>query len=179
MTLSTRTRFEILKRDGFKCRYCGASAMQSVLHVDHVIAIAAGGTDDPANLVASCASCNLGKSDVPIEFVDQTRAGTAVDPELARAHAEQIRAYLAAQAEVEAARNEVRDWLDDQWRELVGDDPPMTLHRRWRALAQEFDLLVLLDAMRAVEAADWQLRGDTQKQTRYFHGVLRRRREGG
>jgi hypothetical protein len=32
------------------------------LHVDHVIPVAVGGHNDPDNLVASCADCNLGKS---------------------------------------------------------------------------------------------------------------------
>ena len=46
MAISTRTRFEILKRDGFRCRYCGADPTKCVLHVDHVLAIANGGTDE-------------------------------------------------------------------------------------------------------------------------------------
>ena len=29
----------------------------------HIVPVAAGGTDDPANLVAACQDCNLGKSD--------------------------------------------------------------------------------------------------------------------
>jgi len=33
-----------------------------VLHVDHVTPLAAGGTTDESNLVASCEECNLGKA---------------------------------------------------------------------------------------------------------------------
>lgn len=66
--LSTRTRFEVLKRDGFTCQYCGRSPGEDgvKLHVDHVIAVAEGGTDAPVNLVAACAECNIGKSDKPL-----------------------------------------------------------------------------------------------------------------
>jgi 5-methylcytosine-specific restriction endonuclease McrA len=55
-------RFAILERDGFRCRYCGAPAPEVRLHVDHVIPVIAGGSDDPENLVAACEDCNLGKS---------------------------------------------------------------------------------------------------------------------
>ena len=59
--ISKRLRFQILERDGFACRYCGAAAPHTVLHVDHVLAVKSGGTNDPENLVTSCRDCNLGK----------------------------------------------------------------------------------------------------------------------
>jgi 5-methylcytosine-specific restriction endonuclease McrA len=49
-----RTRARILARDGNACRYCGARAEV----VDHVVAIAAGGSDHDSNLVACCRACN-------------------------------------------------------------------------------------------------------------------------
>ena len=64
MTVSRRLRFEILRRDGHTCRYCGAAAPDVALTVDHVIPIALGGGDDPTNLVTACADCNAGKSSV-------------------------------------------------------------------------------------------------------------------
>jgi hypothetical protein len=62
-TLSKETRFEVFKRDGFKCTYCGAEAPRSVLHVDHIKPVAKGGTNDLLNLVTACVDCNAGKSD--------------------------------------------------------------------------------------------------------------------
>ena len=57
-------RFGILQRDGFRCRYCGrpGSAAGVVLHVDHVVPLAAGGATTEGNLLTSCQECNLGKS---------------------------------------------------------------------------------------------------------------------
>lgn len=56
-------RFEILKRDGFRCTYCGAGRTQgAVLQVDHVKPKAAGGSDDPSNLTTACDDCNAGKA---------------------------------------------------------------------------------------------------------------------
>lgn len=63
MPISKSLRFEILARDGFRCGYCGAASSETNLHVDHVIPFAQGGTDEPDNLKAACADCNLGKSD--------------------------------------------------------------------------------------------------------------------
>lgn len=62
MTIARRLRFEILRRDGYTCRYCGASAPDVSLTVDHVIPVVLGGGDEPANLVTACADCNAGKS---------------------------------------------------------------------------------------------------------------------
>lgn len=51
-TLSKRERFEVLKRDGFICRYCGRSAPTVVLHVDHVEPLSKGGSDHRDNMVS-------------------------------------------------------------------------------------------------------------------------------
>jgi hypothetical protein len=59
--ISKKLRFAILRRDGFRCRYCGASSNDVRLHVDHVVPRVDGGADSPENLVAACADCNLGK----------------------------------------------------------------------------------------------------------------------
>lgn len=67
MAVSRRLRFEILRRDGHTCRYCGAKAPEVPLTVDHVIPQTLGGSDDPNNLVTACQPCNSGKSSVPAD----------------------------------------------------------------------------------------------------------------
>ncbi|MFD5566601.1 HNH endonuclease [Streptomyces cadmiisoli] len=62
MAVSKRLRYEILRRDNFACRYCGAAAPDVKLNADHVIPQSLGGTDKPENLVASCTDCNSGKT---------------------------------------------------------------------------------------------------------------------
>lgn len=62
MPLTKRTRFEVLRRDNHTCRYCGGTAPDVVLTVDHVTPVALGGSDDPSNLVTACKDCNAGKS---------------------------------------------------------------------------------------------------------------------
>ena len=57
-------RYEILKRDGFKCVLCGCSAKDGAkLHVDHIIPISKGGKTVPSNLRTLCDQCNWGKGD--------------------------------------------------------------------------------------------------------------------
>ena len=62
MTVSKRLRYEVLRRDNHQCRYCGGTAPDVTLTVDHVVPVALGGTDAPNNLVAACRDCNGGKS---------------------------------------------------------------------------------------------------------------------
>lgn len=50
-----RVRAQVLKRDGYRCRLCGAPAT----HVDHIVPVREGGTDEPVNLPALCERCNL------------------------------------------------------------------------------------------------------------------------
>jgi len=74
-----RLRFEILRRDGYTCRYCGASAPDMPLTVDHVIPVALGGADEPANLVTACKDCNAGKTSTsPSEGIVEDVAADAL-----------------------------------------------------------------------------------------------------
>lgn len=60
--MSKRLRFEVLKRDNFKCQYCGASAPDATLEIDHLIPIKGGGDNEVLNLVTACSDCNRGKA---------------------------------------------------------------------------------------------------------------------
>ena len=62
-TIGDKLRFEVFKRDNFKCQYCGMSAPDVVLNVDHIDPVSNGGENDILNLVTSCRDCNSGKSD--------------------------------------------------------------------------------------------------------------------
>ncbi|MFU2316797.1 HNH endonuclease [Rahnella sp. PCH160] len=61
--ISKKVRFEVFKRDGFKCQYCGKSAPEIVLHADHIFPVSKGGGNDVLNMITSYIDCNLGKSD--------------------------------------------------------------------------------------------------------------------
>jgi 5-methylcytosine-specific restriction endonuclease McrA len=56
-------RFAVLRRDGFRCVYCGRGEPDGIkLHLDHLVPVVRGGRNELDNLVTACADCNLGKS---------------------------------------------------------------------------------------------------------------------
>lgn len=59
--LSRSKRFDILMRDLRTCQYCGQRCPNVVLHVDHIIPVSKGGTNDDENLITACSACNFGK----------------------------------------------------------------------------------------------------------------------
>lgn len=62
-----RRRFEILRRDGYRCKLCGISADEGArLEVDHIIPIARNGSNHPDNLWALCRICNVGKGTLAV-----------------------------------------------------------------------------------------------------------------
>ena len=57
-------RYDVLRRDRFRCVLCGASPASQVgceLHVDHIDPRARGGRTVPRNLRTLCSRCNVGK----------------------------------------------------------------------------------------------------------------------
>ena len=60
-----KLRYQVLKRDNFKCCACGASPAKDSaveLHIDHIIPWSKGGETALENLQTLCSKCNLGKS---------------------------------------------------------------------------------------------------------------------
>ncbi len=55
------TRKNVLRRDNFKCAYCGRSDLQ--LTIDHIEPKSRGGLDEWENLITACIKCNNKKGD--------------------------------------------------------------------------------------------------------------------
>jgi 5-methylcytosine-specific restriction endonuclease McrA len=65
-----RLRFQVLRRDKYRCRLCGLTPEDGVrLEVDHIVPVAKGGLSTPANLWTLCHPCNNGKSDSDLHAV--------------------------------------------------------------------------------------------------------------
>lgn len=58
-SIGRNLRLDILERDDFTCRSCGA--MDELLEIDHIVPRVKGGTNDPSNLQVLCQSCNARK----------------------------------------------------------------------------------------------------------------------
>ncbi|MGB8688136.1 MAG: YozE family protein [Microcoleus sp.] len=60
--LSLSLRFDVFRRDNYRCQICGATASDGVrLEVDHKDPVVNGGGDEMSNLWTLCFSCNRGK----------------------------------------------------------------------------------------------------------------------
>lgn len=110
MAVSKRLRFEVLRRDNHTCRYCGGSAPDVALTVDHVVPVALSGSDDPSNLVAACRDCNSGKSSVPPDAV--LVADVSQDALRWARAMEQVAAIRQAER---AERTQIKLWFIGVW----------------------------------------------------------------
>lgn len=60
--ISKKLRFEVFKRDSFRCRYCSRGVESSILEIDHILPVSKGGQNNDLNLITACFDCNRGKS---------------------------------------------------------------------------------------------------------------------
>lgn len=163
-----RVRFEVLRRDGYICRYCGAQAPDVKLTVDHVIPTVLGGSDDPSNLVTACQPCNAGKASTsPDEHI-------VADVDAAT--------FLFAKAMERAAtirRNELGgvdaaiDQFARQWTEWsYGEQKtPLPLPHGWRSSVGRFiELGLTHDDLRYFTRVAMEGPSTTDETFRYFCG---------
>ena len=79
-----KIRFDVFKRDGFTCQYCGRTPPAVVLELDHIIPKCQGGADTIDNYITACFECNRGKAgesldvapaaiDAKIELLEEKR----------------------------------------------------------------------------------------------------------
>ncbi|SDO83426.1 HNH endonuclease [Ralstonia sp. 25mfcol4.1] len=62
--IGQRVRYDVLKRDGYRCTLCGASPVEdaeTVLEVDHKVHVSKGGGSELSNLRTLCRQCNNGR----------------------------------------------------------------------------------------------------------------------
>lgn len=161
-----RLRFEIFKRDGFRCLYCGATPVEKALRADHVIPVAQGGPTEAENLVTSCFDCNAGKAAVPLE---ERALVSSIAAEADREHAEQIFEWLRIQREIRSAKDAVVDDLCQLWSREIGYRPVDLLSRLRAAVDREGYAAV----QKAIERTGRKDLPSVTTQFQYFYGVLR------
>lgn len=104
MAVTKRMRFEVFKRDGFTCQYCGRKPPQVTLEPDHVLAVSDGGPDVMENLVTACFDCNRGKSNVPLTSIPRPLVEIAEEAAEKREQLEAYNRFLLDQRAAEDAR---------------------------------------------------------------------------
>ncbi|MDE2469215.1 MAG: HNH endonuclease [Bradyrhizobium sp.] len=110
--LSKKIRFDVFKRDGFQCQYCGNSPPAVILEIDHIHPVSQGGDNSKDNLLTSCFDCNRGKSDGLLTTLPETVAQKA---EILAEKLAQIKAFerllLQQKKSEESAVSEVENAL--------------------------------------------------------------------
>ena len=167
-TISKRLRFEILRRDRYTCRYCGGSAPDVVLTVDHVIPVTLGGATEPANLAAACKDCNAGKSSVPAD----AEIVADVDQRSAR-WARAMTVAIEQRASELAEDREHTHWFDSVWTAWTRGGEVMPRNAGWknsvlRFLAGGLDREFIEDAV-CIAMGNELLNDDNR--WRYFCGI--------
>lgn len=114
MAISKRLRFEILRRDEFRCTYCGATPREAELEVDHVIPEALGGQTTVENLTTACAECNSGKTSTSPDAAIVDALNLAVAAE----QAARVRIEAIMQTNIDAI-NDYEDEVQSVWDSYV------------------------------------------------------------
>lgn len=167
--LSKRTRFEVFKRDGFTCQYCGAHPPDAILEADHIIPVCDGGSNEIGNLVTACFACNRGKADISLSVIPKSLAERADE---VKEREEQIAGYR----EVMQAREDRIE--EDVWRvadTLIPRASEEGMRRDHLLSIKRFNERLLLHDV--LDAAEIAIARHTSKRVRflYFCGICWRK----
>ena len=145
--ISKKTRFEVFKRDGFKCQYCGKCAPEVILHVDHIQPVSKGGENDILNLITACEDCNGGKSDRLLSD-DSVMAKQRAQLEELNERREQLEMMLKWREGMKDIGEQALQAVKDAWEEEIS---PFCLTETGikgiKKLIREFPMQTILDAI--------------------------------
>ena len=175
MAVGKRLRFEVFKRDGFQCQYCGRTPPLVVLNCDHIEPVSGGGGDDEINLITSCYDCNSGKSDVPLGQVTRPIAAQMAE---ARERKEQVEAYGELLMELRHAEDSSIDGLGTYWNNQTHSADEQNLYvfgqtrqSSVRTFLKKIPYAVVLDSI-DVAMSRWPCTWKNDERTwRYFCGI--------
>jgi hypothetical protein len=151
--ISRTVRFEVFKRDSFKCQYCGRAAPDVLLHIDHMKPVADGGTNDILNLITSCAECNGGKGATPL--ADSTAVEKRrVQLEQLQERREQLDMLMEWQAGLSELQEETVDRIAGYWaQKSPGFSPNQNGRRKIKTWLRKFSVEELVYAMNVAAEA--------------------------
>lgn len=139
-------RFEVFKRDQFRCQYCGRCAPDAVLVVDHIDPVAKGGGNEIVNLITSCRECNSGKSDRRLDDDSIIAKQRAQLEDLAERRA-QIEMMMKWRAGLSSIENDGVEAFCAEFQRLVGFGLTPTSREEARKMISKFGLAKCLDAI--------------------------------
>lgn len=169
-SLSKRARFEVFKRDGFTCQYCGEAPPRVILEIDHVVPICEGGEDEEWNMITACFNCNRGKAGIPLSIVPKSLAEKAAEVEEREAQLAGYREIIQARVErIEDDMWQVAEILFPRWEE---DGVRRNYLQSIKNFNSRMDLHEVIDA---AEIARANIGYSDNRRFRYFCGVCWRK----
>lgn len=170
--LSKRTRFEVFKRDGFTCQYCGRVPPIVMLNVDHIIPVAGGGDNDEGNLVTSCFDCNAGKSDIPLNVAPESLTDRA-------SRIEEMEAQLAGYREiVQVRKHRIDRDVSTVARLIYGNDVETITRATYVSLKTLLSKLPMDEVEEAADIAAVRFPDSEYQRFKYFCGICWRKIKG-
>lgn len=171
--ISKKLRFEVFKRDGFQCHYCGVTPPKAILQIDHIFPVAQGGTNDIDNLITSCQPCNLGKG---ANLLDKAPETIQEKAKLIHEKEEQLKGYYKIMQDRE-------DRLEREMWDIAEIVEPMSsidgINRSWLSSIRKFlDSLGFYEVKDAAEIARAKFRYGGKKTFLYFCGVCHNKIRG-
>lgn len=148
--ISKKMRFDVFKRDSFKCQYCGKSAPEVILHADHINPVYEGGKNTLTNLITSCEACNLGKGKRKLSDNSAVEKQKAQLDELneRRIQLEMMMKWREGLSSIEETKFK---YAKEKWDELAA---PYTFNelgtKNLRKTVKKFSLDIVLDAIETV-----------------------------
>lgn len=147
-SITKKIRFEVFKRDAFKCQYCGSTSPDVTLEVDHIKPVAEGGDNDITNLITSCKDCNRGKGAKLLDDKSTIEKQRKQLEELNERRA-QLEMMMEWREGLKSLEDDKVNILADKWRELVDhqfeiNENGLKSIKKW---LKKFDINTILDCM--------------------------------
>jgi len=167
MSISKKIRFEVFKRDGFQCAYCGKTPPEAILEVDHIIPKSKKGEDDINNLITSCFDCNRGKRDISLNRIPNKMTENL---EILKLRENQLKEYRKYIGKIECRINNDINEIENIFQETYKDN---TFTEKFRNASVKLFLksLPLQTIKDAMYKATSKVYHDPEGCIRYFCGI--------
>ena len=146
MSISKKLRFEVFKRDGFQCQYCGKTPPEIVLEIDHIKPRKKKGQDNIENLITACFDCNRGKGATELKTAPPK---TEERVKILKEKREQLKAFNRLQERIYTEIQEQIIKLCIKWEEYSQSEEHLTDHgkNQIKNLLRTFTFFEVQEAM--------------------------------
>jgi|SRR5208337_1586358 len=174
MSISKKQRFEVFKRDGFQCGYCGRTPPEVVLEIDHIEPKTKKGKDDILNLLTACFDCNRGKRDIPLNKIPSKLSENL---EVLKIKEEQLKEYRRFVKKIELR---LRRDIDSIEKIFCHAYPEKCFSSQFRSVSLKrfLGLLPLHIIQEAMVCACSRISDDPIRAVQYFCGICWRKIKG-